>query len=81
MGVKHKIVLCHYAFEVWNKRHFGSWCLHGHSHGTLPSPDHMARYDVGVDNNDYFPVSYEQVKFIMTRKVFKPIDHHGTKKP
>ena len=25
MDHKHKIVLCHYAFEVWNKKHFGAW--------------------------------------------------------
>lgn len=79
MDVKQLIVLCHYAFEVWNKKHWGSWHLHGHSHGTLPSSDSQARLDVGVDNNDYFPVSYEKVKEIMTRKVFKPVDHHGRK--
>jgi len=80
MGVKHKIILCHYAFEVWDKKHFGSWHLHGHSHGTLPSGDSQARYDVGVDNNNYFPVSYEDIKLIMTKKIFKAIDHHGRKK-
>jgi calcineurin-like phosphoesterase family protein len=77
MDNEQMIVLCHYAFEVWNKRHFGSWHLHGHSHGTLPSRDDQARYDVGVDNNNYKPVSYDDIKKIMTRKTFKPIDHHG----
>ena len=24
------IILCHYPFAVWNKRHFGSWNLYGH---------------------------------------------------
>ena len=28
------IVLCHYAMRVWNMRHWGSWHLYGHSHGT-----------------------------------------------
>lgn len=77
MDLRQVIVLCHYAFQVWNKSHHGSWHLHGHSHGTLPSPDHMARVDVGVDVWNYFPVSYEQIKQHMTRKVFKPVDHHG----
>jgi len=77
MNHKHKIVLCHYAFEVWNKKHFGAWHLHGHSHGSLQSPDYMARLDVGVDVHGYTPVSYQKVKEIMTRKVFKPIDKHG----
>lgn len=63
----HKIVLCHYAFEVWNKKHFGSWHLHGHSHGNLPSPN-IKRLDVGVDVHNYTPISYEEVKEIMINK-------------
>lgn len=33
---KVRIILCHYAFRVWNKSHHGSWNLHGHSHDSLP---------------------------------------------
>jgi len=77
MDIEQVIVLCHYPFESWNKMHHGSWHLHGHCHGTLPSGDHQARVDVGVDSWDYKPVSYEQIKEHMTYKVFKPIDHHG----
>lgn len=50
----------------------------GNCHGTLPSPDYQARVDVGVDVWNYFPVSYQQIKTHMTKKVFKPIDHHTT---
>lgn len=88
MGLKQRIVLCHFPIESWNHRHHGAWHLHGHCHGTLPSSDHQARMDVGVDAvgqytsidsriQPYTPIEYEQVKAIMTRKVFKPIDHHG----
>ena len=42
------IVLCHYAFEVWDRKHYGALHFHGHSHGELP-PKHN-RLDVGVDN-------------------------------
>ncbi len=70
---KIEIILCHYAFEVWDKRHWGSWHLFAHSHGTLPSRDDQMRLDVGVDVHGYTPISYEQVKLIMSKKTFKPI--------
>lgn len=81
MDVTQIIALCHYPIESWNKRHHGAWHLHGHCHGSLPSPDWQARLDVGVDCNhmNFCPISYEEVKFHMTRKVFKPIDHHTEK--
>ena len=63
---KQIIVLCHYPLRVWDRSHYGSWQLHGHSHGTLP-PLGM-QYDVGVDNNNFVPVSYEEIKNIMKEK-------------
>jgi calcineurin-like phosphoesterase family protein len=82
MERKQLIVLCHYAFLVWNKSHHGSWHLFGHSHGTLPrwvEDDSRACMDVGVDSHDYYPVSYDNVKLIMAGKKFKPTDHHGNR--
>lgn len=79
MDVTQNIVLMHYPIESWNKRHHGSWHLHGHCHGTLPSGDHQARIDVGVDPMNFYPVSYNEIKGIMTGKVFKPIDHHKSR--
>jgi len=73
MNERQRIVLCHYPIESWNGRYHGAWMLHGHSHGTVPSSDKQARLDVGVDCNRFFPVSYDEVKFRMTRKVFKPV--------
>lgn len=29
-----QITLCHFPFAIWDKKHYGSWHLHGHSHGT-----------------------------------------------
>lgn len=51
--------LCHYPFAVWNKSHYGSINLHGHSHGNF-SPCSQ-QYDVGVDPNGYFPISIVEV--------------------
>jgi calcineurin-like phosphoesterase family protein len=53
------IVLCHYAMRVWDRSHYGSWQLYGHSHCNLPQ--HLKSLDVGVDCWDYCPVSLEQV--------------------
>lgn len=33
--LRQRIVMCHYAFRVFNKSHHGAWNLYGHSHGTL----------------------------------------------
>ncbi|MFX0033463.1 MAG: metallophosphoesterase, partial [Candidatus Hermodarchaeota archaeon] len=60
------ITLCHYAMRVWNKSHFNAWQLYGHSHAGL-SPIGK-QYDVGVDNNHFFPVSFENLKVIMKKQ-------------
>ena len=73
---KQNIILCHYAFRVWNKSHYGSWHLYGHSHGSLPDDPNSLSIDVGVDVHNYEPISYEEVKQFMNNKKYKPIDHH-----
>lgn len=70
-------VLCHYAMRVWNKSHYGSIHLFGHSHGTLPDDPNSRSMDVGVDSNDFVPLSVDEVLLKMYRKVFKPVDHHS----
>ena len=55
-----RIVLCHYAMRVWSASHYGAWQLYGHSHGTLAPLG--KQYDVGVDNNNFFPISFEELK-------------------
>lgn len=71
------IVLCHYALKVWNNSHHGAWNLHGHSHGNLEDDPHALQWDVGVDSNHYYPVSFETLQVIMANKTYKPVDHHG----
>ena len=72
-----KITLCHYAMKVWNKSHRGAWHLYGHSHGSLPDDKNSLSFDVGVDCHEFKPINFEDVKHIMSKKTFKPIDHHG----
>lgn len=59
----HFIVVCHYCMRVWARSHYGSWHLFGHSHGGL-NPEGKS-WDIGVDNNNFYPVSFEQIKNIM----------------
>lgn len=60
------IVICHYSMRTWNKFHYGSWHLYGHSHGNLP-PLGMSM-DVGVDCMDFTPVSILEVSEIFKRR-------------
>jgi len=53
------VVLCHYSMRVWDRSHYGSWHLYGHSHGNLPPIQNSL--DVGVDCWDYQPVSIETI--------------------
>jgi calcineurin-like phosphoesterase family protein len=63
---KQDITLCHYAMRVWNKSHYNSWHLYGHSHGMLPPQGKS--WDVGVDNNKFFPLSIDEIADIMKNR-------------
>jgi calcineurin-like phosphoesterase family protein len=81
------IMLFHYAQLVWNKCHYGSWSLVGHSHGSLRYilPDNIElaklglpvlQLDVGVDVaykhlGEFRPFAFEEVKEIMESKKLK----------
>lgn len=63
---KMKFVLFHFPIAVWDCKHHGSIHLYGHVHSNTTT-DHPLRfelfnsYNVGVDVNDYMPVSIEKV--------------------
>lgn len=58
------IVLCHYALRVWDRSHYGSWHLYGHSHGNLIGIGKS--FDVGVDAmTDFVPINMDEVQLIM----------------
>lgn len=57
------IVLCHYAMRVWDRSHYNSWQLHGHSHGGLPSVG--KQLDVGVDTNNFYPYHINDIRRMM----------------
>lgn len=45
-----KVIMCHYAFKVWDSCHYGSFNLFGHSHGNLIETTGK-QIDVGIDNS------------------------------
>ena len=81
---KYNITISHYAMKVWNKRHYGSWSLYGHSHGNLGEDDSRSM-DIGIDAvykrlgqkiENYRPINFNEVHEIMKTRENKPVDHH-----
>lgn len=60
------VVVDHYCMCTWERSHYNSWQLFGHSHGRLNRD--AKQWDIGVDNNNYYPVSFDQIKAIMKDK-------------
>lgn len=73
-GKKKKIVMSHYPFASWNQMHYGSWMLHGHSHGTY-NPEKGRILDVGYDNVGLL-ISLENVEEYMRKREKAVVDHH-----
>lgn len=76
--VGEQMVFCsHYAMRIWDHSHHGAFCAYGHSHNGLADDPNLLACDVGVDAQGGYPVSFEELKAIMAKKAFVPIDHHG----
>ena len=75
-----QFILSHYPILSWNRAHYGSIHLHGHCHGSLmkSNQDYYKRrvMDVGCNNIDYTPISYQQVKEIMLKRKVSDVDSH-----
>lgn len=80
------VYLNHYPYLCyggsWRGPENAVYALHGHVHSGPNSSgkdsDRLVnlfpyQYDVGVDNNDYFPVAWTQVKEIISRQVTEGI--------
>ena len=67
-------LLCHYPLMFWRSRYVN---LHGHVHSgpnidaKEKVPFHPMRYDIGIDNNNYKPISYHELKIILTKNYKK----------
>lgn len=71
-----EIICCHYAMSVWDKSHYTSWNLFGHSHGSFVPHKDSRQLDVGVDCWNWAPVSYNTLREIMKEKLGTFVDHH-----
>ena len=66
-----QFTMCHFPMMFWDRN---SIMLYGHMHGGEKStasekvPPHPKMYDVGVDNNNYFPISYYDLMEKLTPK-------------
>lgn len=61
------LVLMHYPMMTWPKARAGSVMLHGHIHAgpgynSANKEAEIRRFDVGVDANNYYPVSVDQIR-------------------
>ena len=74
-----EVTLCHYPMKVWNRSHRSSWSLYGHCHGTLPDDPNSMSFDCGIDCHNLRPIPFSKVREIMSKKTYKPKDHHGRK--
>lgn len=62
----HKFILFHYPIADFNCMHYKSIHLYGHVHNNPSLIDKLDKdkyyvYNVGVDTNNYEPVSYEEI--------------------
>lgn len=70
------MVLCHYPMLDWQNSFEGSWQLFGHIHTrdevaefkTVQIKLFDTQYDVGVDNNNFKPISFHALKMIIERQ-------------
>jgi len=66
---KQLVILDHFPMRSWNGRCHKSWHLFGHVHGRFGTNLIHNTMDVGVDCNDYCPVSWYQVVDFMKKQV------------
>ena len=60
------ITLSHYPMHSWEQSHRGAYHCFGHTHNRY-HPDNLSM-DVGVDANNFYPVSIVQVQIQMKEK-------------
>ena len=65
-----EVILNHFPLAEWQHFYYGSYHLYGHTHGTFNLAEMTLKrerpngncLDVGVDSNNYEPLSFEEIK-------------------
>lgn len=77
-----QIYLNHYPFLCYSGSNHNVWQLFGHVHSggntnrfDIPRLQYLypTQYDVGVDNNNYYPVSWSKIKEIISKQIANEI--------
>ena len=83
---KQRVYLNHYPFLCYGGAYRGTWQLFGHVHisscmSGLDSPRLQMlfprQYDVGVDNNNYTPISFEEVEVKILAQIAQSLSHEA----
>ena len=70
------VILMHYAMRIWDKMHYGSYHLYGHSHNSMEHTPYGKSMDVGVDTrSDMSLWSWDEIDFILRNR--EKLGHHG----
>jgi calcineurin-like phosphoesterase family protein len=69
---KQCVTFCHYCMVTWASSCHGSWLIYGHSHGRIKEFEDKFAFDCGVDVWNYTPISWDVVKYVMSRRIKKP---------
>lgn len=64
------VIVSHYCMRTWPKSHYNSWHLYAHSHSRLEPIGKS--WDIGVDNNNFYPLSEKEVAEIMAGRPDNP---------
>ena len=64
-----RVVLDHYPGVTWSGALQGSWQLYGHIHEKDFEQAKPTQYNVGVERNDYSPISFEAIEGIIKYQI------------
>lgn len=79
-GSEQEMTLCHFPMIEWYNSERGSWMIHGHCHQLPNMPSYsLKHWDVGVDKNNMFPISYKQLKTNIVNQIVNELCEYKQK--